>query len=147
MRAKSRRRSRRSGDRHRWPVDAFWSLAVYDAEDYLVPNEAEIYSVGHLVPVVLNPDGSLGLTLQQHDPGPGVPSPGIRSVLGEPGVVRAQAGGVAEAMAAAAADHAALSQSSPAQLQRGTSRIGCNSESLAACEFCCATCDPNATCS
>ncbi|MBF6164962.1 DUF1254 domain-containing protein [Streptomyces gardneri] len=55
------------------PVDAFWSLAVYDAEDYLVANPAEIYSVGHHVPVVLNPDGSLDLTLQHDDPGPGVP--------------------------------------------------------------------------
>ncbi|MGK8525118.1 DUF1254 domain-containing protein [Nocardia asteroides] len=55
------------------PVDAFWSLAVYDAADYLVPNPAEIYSVGHHVPVVLNPDGSLDITLQQDDPGPGVP--------------------------------------------------------------------------
>ncbi|MEW1741333.1 DUF1254 domain-containing protein [Nocardia beijingensis] len=55
------------------PVDAFWALAVYDAEDYLVPNEAAIYSIGHHVPVVLNPDGSLDLTLQQADPGPGVP--------------------------------------------------------------------------
>ncbi|BDT95117.1 hypothetical protein IFM12275_50930 [Nocardia sputorum] len=55
------------------PVDAFWSLAVYDAGDYLVPNPAEIYSIGHHVPVVLNADGSLDLTLQHDDPGPGVP--------------------------------------------------------------------------
>ncbi|MGY2007946.1 DUF1254 domain-containing protein [Nocardia gipuzkoensis] len=55
------------------PVDAFWSLAVYDAADYLVANPAEIYSVGHHVPVVLNPDGSLDLTLQHDDPGPSVP--------------------------------------------------------------------------
>ncbi|MGY1945417.1 DUF1254 domain-containing protein [Nocardia asiatica] len=55
------------------PVDAFWSLAVYDAADHLVANPAEIYSIGHHVPVVLNPDGSLDLTLQRDEPGPGVP--------------------------------------------------------------------------
>jgi hypothetical protein len=55
------------------PVDAFWSLAVYDAADYLVSNPAEIYSIGHHVPVVLNPDGSLDLTLRHDDPGSGVP--------------------------------------------------------------------------
>ncbi|MEU2042977.1 DUF1254 domain-containing protein [Nocardia niwae] len=55
------------------PVDAFWSLGVYDAGDYLVSNPAEIYSIGHHVPVVLNPDGSLDLTLQHDDPGAGVP--------------------------------------------------------------------------
>ncbi|WP_174184005.1 DUF1254 domain-containing protein [Nocardia barduliensis] len=55
------------------PVDAFWSLSVYDAANYLAANPAEIYSIGHHVPVVLNPDGSLDLTLQHDDPGPGVP--------------------------------------------------------------------------
>ncbi|MGO4615401.1 DUF1254 domain-containing protein [Nocardia sp. 2YAB30] len=56
------------------PADAFWSLTAYDAESYLVPNPAEIYAVGHEVPVVLNPDGSLDLTLQHADPGPSVPT-------------------------------------------------------------------------
>ncbi|NKY26934.1 DUF1254 domain-containing protein [Nocardia gamkensis] len=55
------------------PVDAFWSLAVYDAADYLVANPAEIYSIGHHVHVVLNADSSLDLTLQHDDPGSGVP--------------------------------------------------------------------------
>ncbi|WP_406272669.1 DUF1254 domain-containing protein [Nocardia sp. NBC_00881] len=56
------------------PVDAFWSLTAYDADNYLVPNPARIYAVGHLVPVVLNADGSLDLTLQYADPGPSVPT-------------------------------------------------------------------------
>ncbi|MBF6299554.1 DUF1254 domain-containing protein [Nocardia amamiensis] len=56
------------------PVDAFWSLTAYTADLYLVPTPAEIYAVGHHVPVVLNPDGSLDLTLQWADPGASVPT-------------------------------------------------------------------------
>ncbi|WP_330230476.1 DUF1214 domain-containing protein [Nocardia sp. NBC_00508] len=56
------------------PVDAFWSLTAYDADSYLVPNPAGIYAVGHQVPVALNPDGSLDITLQYADPGPSVPT-------------------------------------------------------------------------
>ncbi|MEU7632783.1 DUF1254 domain-containing protein [Nocardia sp. NPDC049220] len=55
------------------PVEAFWSLTAYDVDSYLVPNPAQIHSVGHQAPVVLNPDGSLDLTLQFSDPGPSVP--------------------------------------------------------------------------
>ncbi|MFI9505334.1 DUF1254 domain-containing protein [Nocardia sp. NPDC052566] len=56
------------------PVDAFWSLTAYDADSYLVPNPANIYAIGHQVPVVLNPDGSLDLAVQSEDPGPSVPA-------------------------------------------------------------------------
>ncbi|WP_454198266.1 DUF1254 domain-containing protein [Nocardia sp. Marseille-Q1738] len=56
------------------PVDAFWSLTAYTADLYLVPNPAEIYAVGHHVPVVLNSDGSLDITLQWADPGASVPT-------------------------------------------------------------------------
>ncbi|MFI1916307.1 DUF1254 domain-containing protein [Nocardia sp. NPDC020380] len=55
------------------PVDAFWSLTVYDADSYLVPNAADIDSVGHLVPVVKNADGSVDLAVQSADPGNSVP--------------------------------------------------------------------------
>ncbi|QIS10662.1 DUF1254 domain-containing protein [Nocardia arthritidis] len=56
------------------PVDAFWSLTAYDADSYLVPNPANIYAIGHQVPVVANPDGSLDLVIQNADPGPSVPA-------------------------------------------------------------------------
>ncbi|MGW4327379.1 DUF1254 domain-containing protein [Nocardia sp. NPDC004573] len=56
------------------PVDNFWSLTAYDADNYLVPNPAEIYTVGHPDPVLLNPDGSLDIALQFGDPGPAVPA-------------------------------------------------------------------------
>ncbi|BDT95116.1 MULTISPECIES: DUF1254 domain-containing protein [Nocardia] len=56
------------------PVDNFWSLTAYDADSYLVPNPAEIYTVGHPDPVLLNPDGSVDIALQYADPGPAVPA-------------------------------------------------------------------------
>ncbi|MEV6325009.1 DUF1214 domain-containing protein [Nocardia sp. NPDC051787] len=56
------------------PADAFWSLTAYDVDSQLVPNPAGIYSVGHQVPVVLNPDGSLDIAVQYVDPGPSVPA-------------------------------------------------------------------------
>ncbi|WP_280510759.1 DUF1254 domain-containing protein [Nocardia farcinica] len=56
------------------PVDAFWSVTAYDGDGFLVPNDAEIYSVGHRIPVPPAPDGSLVLVIQHADPGPGVPA-------------------------------------------------------------------------
>lgn len=55
------------------PVDAFWSLTAYDADNYLMANPAGIYAIGHQLPVVPNPDGSLDLAVQQAEPGPEVP--------------------------------------------------------------------------
>ncbi|MFX0579274.1 DUF1254 domain-containing protein [Nocardia nepalensis] len=56
------------------PVDAFWSLTAYDADGYLVPNAANIYAIGHQVPVVPNPDGSVDLAVQYENPGASVPA-------------------------------------------------------------------------
>ncbi|MFC3439556.1 DUF1254 domain-containing protein [Nocardia seriolae] len=55
------------------PADAFWSLTAYTAESYLVQNDADIYSVGHAVPIVPGPDGSVEFAVQHDDPGPAVP--------------------------------------------------------------------------
>ncbi|MFD6158010.1 DUF1254 domain-containing protein [Nocardia sp. NPDC060256] len=55
------------------PVDAFWSLTAYDADSYLMANPAGIYAIGHQIPVVPNPDGSIDLAVQRADPGPEVP--------------------------------------------------------------------------
>lgn len=56
------------------PVDAFWSLTAYDADGYLVPNAANIYSIGHQAPVVPNSDGTVDLAVQYEDPGASVPA-------------------------------------------------------------------------
>lgn len=55
------------------PVAAFWSITAYGSDGFLVPNEAGIYTVGHPVPPVFEPDGSLEFAVQAADPGPGVP--------------------------------------------------------------------------
>ncbi|WP_280448995.1 DUF1254 domain-containing protein [Nocardia brasiliensis] len=55
------------------PVAAFWSLTAYGPDSYLIDNPAGIYSVGHQLPVVPNPDGSVDLAVQHGDPGPAVP--------------------------------------------------------------------------
>ncbi|MFQ6397699.1 DUF1254 domain-containing protein [Nocardia sp. KC 131] len=56
------------------PVDAFWSLTAYGADNFLVPNPANIYSIGRQGTVVLNADGSLDLAIQHTDPGASVPT-------------------------------------------------------------------------
>ncbi|NNH73602.1 DUF1254 domain-containing protein [Nocardia uniformis] len=55
------------------PAQAFWSLTAYTADGYLASNPAGIYSVGHQVPVMPSPDGSVELAIQADDPGHTVP--------------------------------------------------------------------------
>jgi hypothetical protein len=40
------------------PVDAFWSITVYNAEGYLQPNPYNSYSLNNIT-VKKNPDGSV----------------------------------------------------------------------------------------
>ncbi len=55
------------------PVDAFWSLTMYDADEfYLVENSINRYSIGSSTPgLQYGPDGSLTIYMQQASPGPG----------------------------------------------------------------------------
>jgi hypothetical protein len=52
------------------PVDAFWSVAMYDGEGYQAANELNRFAIGDRDPLHYNADGSLGLYLQQGNPGP-----------------------------------------------------------------------------
>jgi hypothetical protein len=52
------------------PVDAFWSVTMYDADGFPVPNPLERYALGDRDPLMRNGDGSLDLYLQQASPGP-----------------------------------------------------------------------------
>ena len=54
------------------PVDAFWSLTMYDAHEfYLVDNPINRYSIGDRTPGLnYGEDGSLTLFLQNDSPGP-----------------------------------------------------------------------------
>ncbi|MEV0294720.1 DUF1254 domain-containing protein [Nocardia sp. NPDC050710] len=56
------------------PVGAFWSITAYDADSFLIDNPADIYAVGHQVPVVAEPDGSVEIAVQHDDPGADVPT-------------------------------------------------------------------------
>jgi hypothetical protein len=51
------------------PVNAFWSLTLYDASGYLVPNAIERYALHDRDPLRYNADGSLDLYIQSETPG------------------------------------------------------------------------------
>lgn len=51
------------------PVNAFWSLTMYDAEYFFADNALGRYSLGSRDPLKFNPDGSLDIYIQRHPPG------------------------------------------------------------------------------
>jgi hypothetical protein len=50
-------------------VNAFWSVTMYDAQSFLVPNPIDRYAISSWMPLKRNQDGSLDLYLQQTSPG------------------------------------------------------------------------------
>ena len=50
------------------PVNAFWSLTMYDPETYLVPNAIDRYAVGDRSGLTSADDGSLTLYIQADPP-------------------------------------------------------------------------------
>ncbi len=53
------------------PVDAFWSLTMYDAEYFFVANKLNRYTLSSRNKFKTNPDGSTDLYLQKDSPGKG----------------------------------------------------------------------------
>jgi len=51
------------------PVDAFWSVTMYDAEGFPVPNPLDRYALGDRDPLTYNDDGSLDLYIGHESPG------------------------------------------------------------------------------
>ncbi len=51
------------------PVDAFWSLTMYDAEGFPVANAINRFAIGDRDALKYNSDGSLDLFIQHDDPG------------------------------------------------------------------------------
>ena len=51
------------------PVDAFWSLTMYDAEGFQVANPINRFAIGDRDPLSFNGDGSLDLSIQNEHPG------------------------------------------------------------------------------
>jgi hypothetical protein len=52
------------------PVNAFWSLTLYDREGFPVANSLNRFAVSSWMPFKYNPDGSLDLYFQNENPGP-----------------------------------------------------------------------------
>jgi hypothetical protein len=53
------------------PATAFWSVTLYDAEGYQVPNSLNRFAVSSWMPFKYNADGSLDLYFQNESPGAG----------------------------------------------------------------------------
>jgi hypothetical protein len=51
------------------PVNAFWSVTMYDAHGFQAANELDRFAIGDRDPLQYNPDGSLDLLLQHASPG------------------------------------------------------------------------------
>ena len=51
------------------PVDAFWSITLYDADGFQVDNVLHRFAVSSWMPFAFNPDGSLDLFFQNDSPG------------------------------------------------------------------------------
>lgn len=51
------------------PVDAFWSVTMYDQDSFTAPNTLERYALGDRDPLHVNDDGSLDLYYGPSDPG------------------------------------------------------------------------------
>jgi hypothetical protein len=51
------------------PVDAFWSITLYDSEGYQVANSLNRFAVSSWMPFKYGPDGSLDLYFQNASPG------------------------------------------------------------------------------
>ncbi|GAL29793.1 hypothetical protein JCM19239_7053 [Vibrio variabilis] len=50
------------------PVNAFWSLTVYDKDGFQVPNELNRFALGDRDELTLGDDGSLELYIQSEAP-------------------------------------------------------------------------------
>ena len=51
------------------PVNAFWSVTMYDAQSFFVDNAIDRYAIGSWMALKRNSDGSIDLYLQQDSPG------------------------------------------------------------------------------
>jgi hypothetical protein len=68
------------------PVDAFWSVTMYDQEGFQVANELDRFAIGDRDDLRYNDDGSLDLFLQHENPGTDKVSNWLPAPLGPLGV-------------------------------------------------------------
>ena len=50
------------------PVKAFWSITAYGSHEFLIANPINRYALGDRDPLHFNPDGSLDIWIQAHEP-------------------------------------------------------------------------------
>ena len=53
------------------PVNAFWSITMYNAQSFFVDNPLNRYNLAGWMPLKHNDDGSLDLYFQKESPGTG----------------------------------------------------------------------------
>jgi hypothetical protein len=52
------------------PVNAFWSITMYDADGHLIDNPIRRFTIGDRSHLTENPDGSIDIYIRNTDPGP-----------------------------------------------------------------------------
>ncbi len=65
------------------PVNAFWSVTLYDDESFLVTNPINRYSLGSRDPMKYGKDGSLTIYVQHESPGKDKEANWLPSAKGE----------------------------------------------------------------
>lgn len=51
------------------PADAFWSLTMYDKQQFFIANPIDRYAIGDRDPLAVNDDGSVDIWIQHESPG------------------------------------------------------------------------------
>ncbi len=68
------------------PVDAFWSVTMYDQKGYQVANSINRFAISSWMPLKYNADGSLDLYIQRDSPGPDKESNWLPAAKGPLGI-------------------------------------------------------------
>ena len=65
------------------PAKAFWSITMYDAQSFFVPNAINRYNIAAWMPLKTNKDGSVDIYLQKDSPGKALESNWLPAPAGE----------------------------------------------------------------
>jgi hypothetical protein len=68
------------------PVDAFWSITMYDSEGFQTANELDRFAIGDRDSLTYSADGSLDIYIQHANPGPELESNWLPAPSGPLGV-------------------------------------------------------------
>ncbi|MFJ2837829.1 DUF1254 domain-containing protein [Nocardia sp. NPDC087230] len=68
------------------PATAFWSITMYDAEGFQIPNELDRFAIGDRDPLRYNADGSLDISVSRKNPGPDLESNWLPAASGPMGI-------------------------------------------------------------